>query len=423
MKKGLLLLLAFAITATVTNAQGEPDGLKREDGFFWKYDDASKTATVVSSYRWHWHGDQQAMGNCHCYRDDVVIPEKAPNGYTVTAIGEGAFNECDSLKSVKLPSTLKTIDSWSFQMCTELKEIRIPASVEVLGEACLGASGIERCYIEDSSSPISIWDGGFVYGSLFMGIPGLKYVYVGRDFTVRNLSAEETGGPMGLFYQTTVEDVEFGPKVTRLHTGEFFQALNVKNVDLRDVTEIPDQCFEECSTLISVLINKEKLTAIGNYAFHQAYAIGINLDLSIFTNLKTIGEGAFMEANIMSATIPASVVSVGDCAFGFNPSLWNSTMTSLTCLAVVPPTTTTSGPVSEEMYQTCKLYVPEGCTNAYKAAEGWKNFFSVETGIGSVKSGIASPDNAAYDLQGRRQTGQPRSKGLYIVGGKKMLAK
>jgi len=397
--------------ATVTNAQ---DGLKREEGFFWKYDDVNKTATVISSERWHWHGDQQALGNCHCYRDDVVIPEKAPNGYTVTGIGEGAFNSCDSLTSIKLPSTLKTIGVLAFQLCTELKEIRIPASVEVLGEACLGASGIERCYIEDSSSPISIWDGGFVYGSLFMGIPGLKYVYVGRDFTVRNLSAEETGGPMGLFYQTTVEDVEFGPKVTRLHTGEFFQAQNVKNVNVGNVAEIPDQCFGECSTLVLVVINHEKLTAIGNYAFSHAYATGVNLDLSMYTKLKTIGEGAFMEANIMSAIIPASVESVGECSFGFNPS-----MRSLTCLAVVPPTTTTFGPVSEDMYKTCKLYVPEGCTDAYKAATGWKNFFSVESGINSITR--ASSSDVVYDLQGCRLNGQPTRKGLYIVDGKKKI--
>jgi len=418
MKKGLLLLLAFAFMATVTNAQ---DGLKREEGFFWKYDDVNKTATVISSERWHWHGDQQALGNCHCYRDDVVIPEKAPNGYTVTGIGEGAFNSCDSLTSIKLPSTLKTIGVLAFQLCTELKEIRIPASVEVLGEACLGASGIERCYIEDSSSPISIWDGGFVYGSLFMGIPGLKYVYVGRDFTVRNLSAEETGGPMGLFYQTTVEDVEFGPKVTRLHTGEFFQAQNVKNVNVGNVAEIPDQCFGECSTLVLVVINHEKLTAIGNYAFNHAYATGVNLDLSIYTKLKTIGEGAFMEANIMSATIPASVESVGENAFGFNPSLGNMSMRSLTCLAVVPPTTTSWGPVSEDMYKTCKLYVPEGCTDAYKAAEGWKNFFSVESGINSITR--ASSSDVVYDLQGCRLNGQPTRKGLYIVDGKKKIVK
>lgn len=420
MKKGLLLLLAFAYMATVTNAQ---DGLKREEGFFWKYDDVNKTATVISSERWHWHGDQQALGNCHCYRDDVVIPEKAPNGYTVTGIGEGAFNSCDSLTSIKLPSTLKTIGVLAFQLCTELKEIRIPASVEVLGEACLGASGIERCYIEDSSSPISIWDGAFVYGSLFMGIPGLKYVYVGRDFTVRNLSAEETGGPMGLFYQTTVEDVEFGPKVTRLHTGEFFQAQNVKNVNVGNVAEIPDQCFGECSTLVLVVINHEKLTAIGNYAFSHAYATGVNLDLSMYTKLKTIGEGAFMEANIMSAIIPASVESVGENAFGFNPSLSNPSMRSLTCLAVVPPTTTTFGPVSEDMYKTCKLYVPEGCTDAYKAATGWKNFFSVETGIGSVKTDAGTNSGKAYDLQGRRVNGQAKSNGVQIIGGKKVIVR
>lgn len=420
MKKGLLLLLAFAFMATVTNAQ---DGLKREEGFFWKYDDVNKTATVISSERWHWHGDQQALGNCHCYRDDVVIPEKAPNGYTVTGIGEGAFNCCDSLTSIKLPSTLKTIGVLAFQLCTELKEIRIPASVEVLESACFIGSGIERCYIEDSSSPITIWDGGIVYGSLLMNMNELKYVYVGRDFTVRNLSAEETGGPMGLFYQTTVEDVEFGPKVTRLHTGEFFQAQNVKNVNVGNVAEIPDQCFGECSTLVLVVINHEKLTAIGNYAFNHAYATGVNLDLSMYTKLKTIGEGAFMEANIMSATIPASVESVGECSFGFNPSLGNMSMKSLTCLAVVPPTTTSGGPVSEDMYTTCKLYVPEGCTDAYKAATGWKNFFSVETGIGSVKTDSGTNSSEAYDLQGRRLNGQAKSNGVQIIGGKKVIVR
>lgn len=418
MKKGLLLLLSFAFMATVTNAQ---DGLKREEGFFWKYDDVNKTATVISSERWHWHGDQQALGNCHCYRDDVVIPEKAPNGYTVTGIGEGAFNCCDSLTSIKLPSTLKTIGVLAFQLCTELKEIRIPASVEVLESACFIGSGIERCYIEDSSSPITIWDGGIVYGSLLMNMNELKYVYVGRDFTVRNLSAEETGGPMGLFYQTTVEDVEFGPKVTRLHTGEFFQAQNVKNVNVGNVAEIPDQCFGECSTLVLVVINHEKLTAIGNYAFNHAYATGVNLDLSMYTKLKTIGEGAFMDANIMSATIPASVESVGECSFGFNPSLGNMSMKSLTCLAVVPPTTTSWGPVSEDMYKTCKLYVPEGCTDAYKAAMGWKNFFSVESGINSITR--ASSSDVVYDLQGCRLNGHPTRKGLYIVDGKKKIVK
>lgn len=254
-----------------------------------------------------------------------------------------------------------------------------------------------------------------------MNMNELKYVYVGRDFTVRNLSAEETGGPMGLFYQTTVEDVEFGPKVTRLHTGEFFQAQNVKNVNVGNVAEIPDQCFGECSTLVLVVINHEKLTAIGNYAFSHAYATGVNLDLSMYTKLKTIGEGAFMEANIMSATIPASVESVGENAFGFNPSLGNMSMRSLTCLAVVPPTTTSWGPVSEDMYKTCKLYVPEGCTDAYKAAEGWKNFFSVESGINSITR--ASSSDVVYDLQGCRLNGQPTRKGLYIVDGKKKIVK
>ena len=95
--------------------------------------------------------------------------------------------------------------------------------------------------------------------------------------------------------------------------------------------------------------------------------------------------------------LPASVEKIGDCAFGFMPNL-----TEFHSLAVVPPTCSVFGPISEEMYQTCKLFVPDGCVDAYKAADGWKNFFSVEvTGIKSVRNDCQLVGDS-YTLGGQR---------------------
>ena len=115
MRKRSLFSFVIALVATVTYAQGgEPDGLVMVDGFYWNYDDANQTATIVSSYRWHSHkkengDDEMVMNCCHCYSGDIIVPEKAPNGYTVTGIGKECFRDC-GITSIKMPNTLKFID-------------------------------------------------------------------------------------------------------------------------------------------------------------------------------------------------------------------------------------------------------------------------------------------------------------------------
>ena len=83
--------------------------------------------------------------------------------------------------------------------------------------------------------------------------------------------------------------------------------------------------------------------------------------------------------------------------------------------------------------QNCKLYVPKGCEEAYRAAELWKDFNIMEMGTGinemendRVKS--EKYDNTLYDLQGRKVdfqfstfNSQFRKKGIYIQNGKKVL--
>ena len=89
--------------------------------------------------------------------DETIIIEKCPNDiltrnlvlqlnhfYSRTGkfylcdgikeIGKSAFACHEFMDSIRLPNTLKKIDSLAFYECCELKEITIPESVEYIGE-------------------------------------------------------------------------------------------------------------------------------------------------------------------------------------------------------------------------------------------------------------------------------------------------
>ena len=95
-----------------------------------------------------------SMGDCT--DESVVIPSYSPNGEkvtqikaygfsgnntaksvwipeTVTAIGEGAFQDCGNLESVHLPSKITRILSYTFYGCEKLKDVTIPANVYYIG--------------------------------------------------------------------------------------------------------------------------------------------------------------------------------------------------------------------------------------------------------------------------------------------------
>jgi hypothetical protein len=81
------------------------------------------------------------------------------------------------------------------------------------------------------------------------------------------------------------------------------------------------------------------------------------------------GESAFWGSrHLNTITIPASVTSIGKYAFwGYN------SVASIKCLSTTPPS------ISEttfNVYSTSRIYVPEGCINAYKSHSGWSKYWS-----------------------------------------------
>ena len=66
------------------------------------------------------------------YRNDTIKTVKLPS--TLTFIGYRAFSECHSLEKIAIPSSVTYIEIEAFSGCTSLSEIEIPSSVGAIGD-------------------------------------------------------------------------------------------------------------------------------------------------------------------------------------------------------------------------------------------------------------------------------------------------
>ena len=62
------------------------------------------------------------------------VTDAGGTAYTITTIGESAFERCAGLRSIVLPDGLTGINYNAFYNCTGLQSIHIPESVTFIGE-------------------------------------------------------------------------------------------------------------------------------------------------------------------------------------------------------------------------------------------------------------------------------------------------
>lgn len=81
------------------------------------------------------------------YTDAVIIPSDVKCGdttYTVTAIGDKAFNDCVDLTAVIIPNTVVSIGDSAFMNCSGLTSVAIPSSVTAMGnDVFYGCSSLQ----------------------------------------------------------------------------------------------------------------------------------------------------------------------------------------------------------------------------------------------------------------------------------------
>ena len=167
---------------------------------------------------------------------------------------------------------------------------------------------------------------------------------------------------------TSFDELRFFTGLTSISDFSFYSCTNLVSVKLpASVTEIGENAFGEDENLKEVLLPSGVRT-IAKMAFFRCRNL---VKVTLPNGLTTIGESTFFYCdNLQSVTIPATVTSIGESAFamlGTSPDVY--------CRATTPPTAAADA----FNYSTARgtLHVPVGCVDAYRNAQGWKEFNTI----------------------------------------------
>ena len=275
---------------------------------------------------------------------NIFLSEKIDykgNSYTLTYIGDRAFNGCSSLTSVTIPSSVTSIGEWAFGFCSALTSITIPNSVTSIGEAAFyGCSALTSVSIPNSVT--SIEDDAFEECSAltsvtipnsvtsigwhaFYGCSALTSVTIPNSVTV--IGDEAFGGCKSLTSMvvasgnSTYDSRDNCNAIIETATNTLIVGCQNTTIP-NSVTSIEEAAFEDCTSLTSVTI-PNSVTSIGEAAFWGCSALTSmvvasgNSTYDSRDNCNAIIETATntLIAGCQNTTIPNSVTSIGRSAF------------------------------------------------------------------------------------------------------------
>ena len=263
---------------------------------------------------------------------NLVIPDKVSD-YSVTSIGESAFEDCFGLTSIIIPNSVTSIGESAFYDCSGLTSIIIPNRVTSIGKnAFEGCSGLTSITIPNSVTSIS--------NGIFSGCTSLAAITVDAGNTVYdsrdNCNAIITTATNALI--SGCKNTTIPNSVTSIGESAFQNCSGLTSFTIpASVTSIGDDAFGACTALTSVtFIENSQLTSIGDAAFYNTGLISFTIPASVTSigdeafgactaltsvtfiensQLTSIGDAAFYNTGLISFTIPASVTSIGDGAF------------------------------------------------------------------------------------------------------------
>ena len=315
------------------------------------------------------------------------------DGYTVIAIGDGAFKGNRYLATAMLPDSVKEIGNDAFansgltslilpsnlevmRSCilagnTGVRELTIPKTVKIMEDqglyhsGALNGSSVETVVFEKGITQIPSYAVKGAKKLISVGIPetvteiggeafkdctALKTIDLPQNLTTIGNDAFANSGLTSLILPSNLEVMRSCilagntgvreltiPKTVKImedqglyHSG----ALNGSSVETvvfeKGITQIPSYAVKGAKKLISVGI-PETVTEIGGEAFKDCTALK-TIDLP--QNLTTIGNGAFVESGLTSLTLPNGVKKLGTYIFGDCASL--ETMTLPDSITTIP---------------------------------------------------------------------------------------
>ena len=147
---------------------------------------------------------------------------------SVTSIGDNAFRNCRSLKSVIIHNNVKSIEGGAFYHCGSLKYVTIPDSVTIIGSFTFsGCRELTSVTIGNSVTSIGNWAFGYCVGLESVVIP----------------SSVESIGNLAFYGCTKLSSVEIPDSVTSIGNWAFYECSNLKYVTISNNCCIESKSF------------------------------------------------------------------------------------------------------------------------------------------------------------------------------------
>ncbi len=245
---------------------------------------------------------------------DLVIPStvtKNSTTYSVTSIGEGAFDSCTTLTSVTIPSSVTSIGKYAFERCSALTIVTIPASVTELGaHAFYACTSLNKVSFEE--------------GSKLETIPSYAFDAC-----------------------SNLRDINIPSSVTTIDEGAFYRCSALTSITIpASVTNIAQDAFNGCSSLTYVKVdsNNSNYSSESGLLFNKDKSTlikcpeGMSYTVTVLSSLTSIAQDAFANCNKLPAIV---------------------------CYATTPPTMGSNENLKEK--QT-PIYVHASAYDAYKSA-------------------------------------------------------
>lgn len=241
--------------------------------------------------------------------EQIQVPSEI-DGYTVTALADSCFDDCEFLTQLILPETLVTIGDSAFLDCVKLSTLTIPEGVTTIGShAFSGCVAMTELTIPASVTEIR----SYAFDST-EGMTGFRVAQENPNYTdIDGVLFDKAKTTLLRYPEARTEASYTVPDgCTAIADWAFIGAQHLEQIDLADVKTIGEDAFYYCVGLRSVEIPEGVQELVG-----ATFCYCVKLaDITLPSTLRRIGENCFYSCtSLEKVRLPHGLTQIDGYAF------------------------------------------------------------------------------------------------------------